>query len=75
MFEEKLARGAGERRQQLDQIARGAFECVPPGGDQIEGERHGREQICGQPLRVDQRANLTIGGLAPGGMGDFPPEG
>jgi hypothetical protein len=26
MFEEELARGAGESRQQLDQIARGAFQ-------------------------------------------------
>ncbi len=26
MFEEELARGAGEGRQQLDQIARGAFQ-------------------------------------------------
>ena len=37
MFEEELARGAGEGRQQLDQIARRAFECVPPGREQIEG--------------------------------------
>ena len=44
MFEEELVRGAGEGWQQLDQIARGAFEGVPPGREQIERERHGRER-------------------------------
>ena len=71
MFEEKLARGAGESRQQLDQIARGAFECVPPGGEQIELQGHAQQEVCREPLRVDQRADFAVGSLAPGGMGDF----
>ncbi len=41
MFEEELARRAGEPWQQLDQIARRAFECVPPWGEKIEGKGHG----------------------------------
>jgi hypothetical protein len=56
-LEEELARGAGKGRQQLDQIARRAFERVPPGRKQIEGERHRREQVCGQPFLVNQRAD------------------
>jgi hypothetical protein len=68
MFEEELARGAGESRQQLDQIARRAFESVPPGRQQIEGEGHGSKQVRPQPLRVDERADLPVGSLAPGGM-------
>src|ERR1700730_10537635 len=40
MFEEKLARGAGERWQQLDQIARRAFDGVPPGREQVERQGH-----------------------------------
>jgi hypothetical protein len=70
MFEEELMRGAGESRQQLDQIARRALECVPPGRQQIDGQGHGREQVCREPLCVDQRADFPIGSLAPGGMGD-----
>jgi hypothetical protein len=35
MFEEELARGAGENRQQLDQIAPGAFERVPQGESRL----------------------------------------
>ena len=68
MFEKKLARGAGESRQELDQMARRAFECVSPGREQIEGERHGREQVRREPLRVDQRADLPVGSLAPGAV-------
>lgn len=71
MFEEKLAREAGKSRQELDQIARGAFGCVPPGRKQIEGERHGRQEVRREPLRVDERADLAIGSLASGGMGDL----
>jgi hypothetical protein len=71
MFEEELARRAGESRQQLDQIARGAFQCVPPGREQVERQGHARQEVCRQPIRVDQRADLAIGSLAPGGMGDL----
>src|SRR3982074_1387509 len=69
MFEEELARGAGEGWQELDQIARRAFEWVPPGREQIERQGHVRQEICRQPLRVDERADLAIGSLTPGGMG------
>src|ERR1700730_1463547 len=71
MFEEKLARRGGERRQQLDQIARRAFEYVPPVGEEIERQGHAGKEVCREPLRVDQRADLAIGSLAPGGMGDL----
>jgi hypothetical protein len=52
MFEKELARGASEGWQQLDQIARGAFGCVPPGRQQIEGERHRREQAGSSSSRL-----------------------
>ena len=51
MLEEKLARGAGEGWQEFKEIARGAFERVPPGRQQIEGERHGREQVRRESAR------------------------
>ena len=44
---------------------------MPPGRQQVEGERHGRKQVCRQPLRVDQRANFPIGGLTPRNVGDL----
>ena len=44
---------------------------MAPGREQIEGERHGGEQVCRHPFLVDQRADLAIGSLAPGGMGDL----
>jgi hypothetical protein len=59
MFEEELARGAGESRQQFDQIARRAFECVPPRGEQIERQGHARQEVRRQPLRVDERADFA----------------
>jgi hypothetical protein len=42
-----------------------AFGCVPAGREQIERERHARQEICRQPLRVDKRADLPIGSFAP----------
>jgi hypothetical protein len=36
MFEKKLARDAGEGWQQLNQIARRAFECVPQGASKLK---------------------------------------
>ena len=42
-----------------------------PGRKQIERERHARQEICRQPLRVNERADLAIGSLAPGDMGDL----
>ena len=65
MFEEELMRGAGEGGQ------RRAFEGVPPGRQQIEGERHAGKEVCRQPLRVDERADFVIGSLAPGSMSDL----
>ena len=41
-----------------------------PGGEQIERQGHARQEVCGQPIRVDQRADFAVGSLAPGGMGD-----
>ena len=71
MFEKKLRSVSGERRQQFTEIARGAFECLHPGGQQIEGEWHGRKQVRRQPLRVDQRADFAIGNFTPGNMRDL----
>jgi len=71
MFEEELACGAGKSGQQLAEIAGGAFEGLHPGREQIEGERHGREEVRREPLRVDHCADFAIGRLAPCGMGDL----
>jgi hypothetical protein len=57
--------------QQLDQIARRAFGCVPPGRQQIERQGHARQEVRREPLRIDERADFAVGSLAPGGMGDF----
>ena len=48
-----------------------AFGSVPPGGEQIEGERHARQKVRREPLRVDQCADLAICSLAPGDMANF----
>jgi energy-coupling factor transporter ATP-binding protein EcfA2 len=71
MFEKKLRGVSGERWQQLTEIAGSALGYLHPGRQQIEGEGHGREQVCREPLRIDQRANFAIGGLAPGHMADL----
>jgi hypothetical protein len=71
MFEKELARGAGESRQQLDQIARGAFEGVPPGREQIEGKRHARQEVRREPLRIDERADFSVGSFTASGMDDL----
>ena len=47
---------------------------MPPGREQIERQGHARQEICRQPLRVDQRADFAVGSLAPCGMGDLERE-
>ena len=66
-----LPGGASEGRQQLQEAAGGAFECVHPGRQQIERHGDARQQIRREPLLVDQRADLPIGDLAPGDMGNL----
>jgi hypothetical protein len=44
---------------------------VPPGYQQVEGERHGREQVCRKPPRVDKCADLAVGSLPVGDMDDL----
>ncbi len=53
VFEEKLRSVSGEGWKLLPEIAGCAVEGRLPRREQIEGERHGREQVRREPLRVN----------------------